>query len=41
MKLKELRKFEEDKNVLLELAKIKKQNKERLANYLKEKNGIV
>ena len=40
-KLSELRKFEDDAAVLKKLAKIKRQNKERLANYLKEKNGIV
>ncbi len=40
-KLSELRKFENDEAVLKNLAKIKRQNKERLANYLKEKNGIV
>ncbi len=40
-KLQELRKFENDESVLKNLAKIKRQNKERLANYLKEKNGII
>ena len=40
-KLSELRKFEDDAAVLKKLAKIKRQNKERLANYLCDKNDII
>ncbi len=40
-KLSELRKFEDDKTVLENLAKIKRSNKERLAKHLKDNNGII
>jgi len=40
-KFSELRKFEDDKNVLLKLQEIKHHNKERFAKHLKENNGII
>lgn len=39
--LSKLAAFSDDKTVLSKLADIKKENKERLANYLKTQNGIV
>lgn len=39
-KLVELEKYKDDKSILLELSKIKYNNKKRLADYIKEKYGI-
>lgn len=40
-KLEDLKQFTSDKSVLDKLADIKHKNKERMAKYIKEKNGIV
>ena len=41
VKLADFRKYAEDSSVQTEFDKVKRQNKERLAKYIKEKNGIV